>query len=185
MPARIVKKYPNRRLYDAETSRYITQSELKDLLIAGAVIKVVDARTGEDRTREVLLQIVAEQEQLGMPLLSETMLVALIRFYGHPMQQLASRYLEASLGRFAAQSRQFTDGMQRAALTPAEFMNRVAQGGLGWLQQMQDAMSAGPDGEEDTGATARGGERTRKKTPKKGQKKTRKKTQKKTRTGKE
>lgn len=177
MPARIVKKYPNRRLYDVETSRYITQSELKDLLVAGAVIKVVDAKTGDDRTREVLLQIVAEQEQLGMPILSEAMLVALIRFYGHPMQQLASRYLEASLGRFAAQSRELTDGMQRASLTPAEFMNRLAQGGLGWLQQMQDAMRAGPDGEEESRGTERDGERSRTKA--------RKNPQKKTRTGKE
>lgn len=140
MPRRTIKKYANRRLYDAETSRYITQAELRELISGGADVQVTDARTGEDRTREVLLQIVAEQEQLGVPLLSDTMLLALIRFYGHPLQQMAAHYLEASLGSLAAQSRDVAERLQRATLTPAEFMNRWAEGGLDWMEQWQQAL---------------------------------------------
>jgi len=145
MSRRVIKKYANRRLYDVQTSRYITQAQLKDLIVTGAAIQVVDARSGDDLTREVLLQIVAEQEQLGIPILSETVLLALIRFYGHPMQLLASRYLEASLGRLVAQSQEATDRMQRATLSPVEFMNRMAQGGLDWLQQLQGIAGATPE----------------------------------------
>lgn len=143
MQPRNIKKYANRRLYDVETSRYITQSELKDLIVRGAAVQVVDARSGQDRTREVLLQIVAEQEQLGMPILTESMLLALIRFYGHPLQQLASRYLEVALGQLIAQSRELTERMQLVTLSPAEFMNRLAHGGLDWLQQIQNSLGDG------------------------------------------
>ena len=78
MSRRVVKKYANRRLYDVASSRYITQAELKELVIAGERIQVLDARSGADRTREVLLLIVAEQEQLGRPILSEALLLSLI-----------------------------------------------------------------------------------------------------------
>jgi polyhydroxyalkanoate synthesis repressor PhaR len=142
MARRSIKKYANRRLYDVESSRYITQAELKELVAGGADVQVTDARTGEDRTREVLLQIVAEQEQLGLPLLSDTMLLALIRFYGHPLQQLASRYLEASLGSLVVQSRDVAERLQRATLSPAEFMNRWAEGGLDWMAQWQQSLES-------------------------------------------
>lgn len=144
MAHRTIKKYANRRLYDVETSRYITQAELKDLIVSGVVVRVVDAKTGRDRTREVLLQIVSEQEQMGVPILSESLLLALIRFYGHPLQQMAARYLEASFGGWVAQSRDLADRMQRATLSPAEFMNRLASGGLDWLQQVQATMREAP-----------------------------------------
>jgi polyhydroxyalkanoate synthesis repressor PhaR len=140
MPRRTIKKYANRRLYDVETSRYITQAELRELIADGADVQVVDARSGQDRTREVLLQIVAEQEQLGVPILSDTMLLALIRFYGNPLQQMASRYLEASMGNLVAQSSDVAERLRRATLSPAEFMNRLAQGGLDWLEQLQGSL---------------------------------------------
>jgi polyhydroxyalkanoate synthesis repressor PhaR len=149
MPRRTIKKYANRRLYDVETSRYITQAELRELIADGADVQVVDARTGQDRTREVLLQIVAEQEQLGVPILSDTMLLALIRFYGNPLQQMASRYLEASLGNLVAQSGDVAERLRRATLSPAEFMNRMAQGGLDWLEQWQESLRETHPGREE------------------------------------
>ena len=97
MASRLIRKYANRRLYDTETSRYITLEDLKELIISGEDIQVREAKSDADLTREVLLQLVAEQEHLGVPILNETILTALIRFYGNPMQGMASRYLELAL----------------------------------------------------------------------------------------
>jgi len=141
MKTRRVKKYANRRLYDEETSRYITQEELKDFILKGESVEVFDARSGKSRTREVLLQIVAEQETIGRPILSENLLLLLIRFYEHPLQQMASRYLEISLQQLQSQSSAIARQLQRSALSPAEFMTRFTQSGIDWFQQMQRAMS--------------------------------------------
>lgn len=154
MSRRTIKKYANRRLYDVATSRYITQLELKDLIVGGADVQVLDARTGADRTREVLLQIVAEQEQLGVPILSDTMLLALIRFYGHPLQQMASGYLEASLGNLITQSRDVAERLRRATLSPAEFMNQWAKGGLDWFERWQESLHETHPG-KDAGSPGR------------------------------
>jgi polyhydroxyalkanoate synthesis repressor PhaR len=94
---RIIKKYANRRLYDTNISQYITLDDLKQLIVAGIAVQVIDAKSKQDISREVLLQLVSEQESLGQPILNETILTALIRFYGHPMQKLVSRYLEMAL----------------------------------------------------------------------------------------
>jgi polyhydroxyalkanoate synthesis repressor PhaR len=91
---RTIKKYPNRRLYDTETSSYVTLAELKKLVMASAPLVVVDAKTGEDLTRSILLQIILEEESAGVPMFSEAVLSNIIRFYGHAMQMHMGSYLE-------------------------------------------------------------------------------------------
>ncbi len=91
---RIIKKYANRRLYDTESSQSITLQDVRDLIGAGHPIKVVEAKTEKDVTRSVLLQIVADQELLGRPVLSNDFLEAMIRVNSNPMRDLARGYLE-------------------------------------------------------------------------------------------
>lgn len=93
---RLIKKYPNRRLYDTQTSAYITLPDVKKLVMDNAAFSVLDARTGEDLTRSVLLQIVMEEEEAGKPLLSSAMLSLMIRYYGHAMQDMLASCLETS-----------------------------------------------------------------------------------------
>ena len=95
MPSpRIIKKYPNRRLYDTETSTYITLAEVKDLVLQYKEFQVQDAKSGEDLTRSILLQIILEEESGGVPMFSQDMLANIIRYYGHSMQGLMGSYLE-------------------------------------------------------------------------------------------
>ena len=82
---RVIKKYPNRRLYDTNTSSYITLTEVKQLVMGNEPVVVKDAKTGEDLTRSILLQIILEEEAGGAPMFSETVLANIIRFYGHAM----------------------------------------------------------------------------------------------------
>lgn len=94
---RIIKKYPNRRLYDSQRSCYVTLAEIKSLVLASEAFAVRDARTGEDLTRSILLQIILEEEAAGMPLFTEAALAHLIRFYGHAMQPFLGQTLEQQL----------------------------------------------------------------------------------------
>ena len=91
---RTIKKYPNRRLYDTETSAYVTLAEIKKLVMAASPLVVLDAKTGEDLTRSILLQIILEEESAGVPMFSEAVLSNIIRFYGHAMQGHMGSYLE-------------------------------------------------------------------------------------------
>ena len=100
---RIIKKYPNRRLYDTEQSRYITLSDIRDLVMKGLEFKVIDTNSGDDLTRSILLQIMLEDESGGQPLFSTNMLSQIIRFYGGTVQGMFARYLEESLSLFARQ----------------------------------------------------------------------------------
>jgi polyhydroxyalkanoate synthesis repressor PhaR len=97
---RILKKYPNRRLYDTATSSYITLADVKRMVLEGEDFVVRDARSNEDLTRSILLQIILEEETGGMPMFSTTMLAQIIRFYGHTMQGLMGTYLEKSIQAF-------------------------------------------------------------------------------------
>ena len=97
---RIIKKYPNRRLYDTETSTYITLAEVKDLVLQYREFQVQDAKSGEDLTRAILLQIILEEESGGVPMFSTAMLAQLIRFYGHAMQGVMGSFLEQNLRAF-------------------------------------------------------------------------------------
>lgn len=97
---RLIKKYPNRRLYDTQTSTYVTLSDIKNLVMGNEVFKVVDAKTEEDLTRNILLQIILEEEAGGAPVLSSQMLSQIIRFYGNSMQGLMGNYLEKTMQSF-------------------------------------------------------------------------------------
>ncbi|TRZ67635.1 MAG: polyhydroxyalkanoate synthesis repressor PhaR [Comamonadaceae bacterium] len=94
---RVIKKYPNRRLYDTRTSNYITLSEIKQLVMDTELFSVVDAKTSEDLTRSILLQIILEEESNGSPMFTIPVLSNIIRFYGHAMQGLMGGYLEKNM----------------------------------------------------------------------------------------
>ena len=91
---RVIKKYPNRRLYDTDASSYITLAQVRTLVMERERFAVLDARTGEDLTRSILLQIILEEEAAGAPLFTEAVLADIIRFYGHAMQGFMGSYLE-------------------------------------------------------------------------------------------
>jgi polyhydroxyalkanoate synthesis repressor PhaR len=94
---RVIKKYPNRRLYDTDTSSYITLAEIKRLVMDSEVFAVVDAKSGEDITRSILLQIILEEEANGSPMFTAPVLANIIRFYGHTMQGMMGGYLEKNM----------------------------------------------------------------------------------------
>src|SRR5213075_3275104 len=94
---RTIKKYPNRRLYDTANSGYITLVDVKQMVLDNIDFQVIDAKTGEDLTRAILLQIILEEEAGGMPMFSSEMLAQMIRFYGHAMQGVMGTYLERNL----------------------------------------------------------------------------------------
>jgi len=115
--SRLIKKYPNRRLYDTQTSAYITLADVKQLVLDNEVFRVLDAKTEEDLTRSILLQIILEEEASGAPLFSSEMLSQIIRFYGHAMQGMMGAYLEKTMqafieiqNKFQEQSKAFYDG---------------------------------------------------------------------------
>ena len=119
--SRIIKKYPNRRLYDTQTSTYITVVDVKQLVLDREVFKVVDAKTNDDLTRAILLQIILEEESGGKPIFSEMVLSNIIRFYGHAMQGMMGMYLEKNVqafldiqARVAEQSKTFMPGTGKA-----------------------------------------------------------------------
>jgi len=97
---RTIKKYPNRRLYDTQTSTYVTLAEIKKLVMLASPVVVLDAKTGEDLTRAILLQIILEEESAGVPMFSEAVLSNIIRFYGHSMQGHMGSYLESHVQSF-------------------------------------------------------------------------------------
>ena len=107
--ARTIKKYPNRRLYDTETSAYITLADVKQFVLDIQEFKVLDARSGEDLTRSILLQIILEEESGGLPMFSADMLSNIIRYYGHSMQGLMGNYLERSIGAFHEAQKKFQE----------------------------------------------------------------------------
>jgi len=98
--ARTIKKYPNRRLYDTETSSYITLADVKKLVLENVEFKVEDAKTKEDLTRSILLQIILEEESAGTPMFTSDSLSQIIRFYGNAMQGMMGGYLEKNIETF-------------------------------------------------------------------------------------
>src|ERR1051325_10942769 len=97
---RLIKKYPNRRLYDTKTSSYITLADVKQMVLKQEEFQVVDAKSGDDLTRQILLQIILEEESGGMPLFSSDLLSQLIRSYGNAMQGMMGSYLERNIRAF-------------------------------------------------------------------------------------
>ena len=99
-PIRLIKKYPNRRLYDTQTSSYITLADVKELVLEHGIFQVVDAKSGEDLTRNILLQIILEEEAGGAPMFTSDLLSQMIRFYGNAMQGMMGKYLESNIKSF-------------------------------------------------------------------------------------
>ena len=132
---RVIKKYPNRRLYDTDTSSYITLVEVKQLVLASQAFVVRDAKTGEDLTRSILLQIILEEEAGGAPMFTEAALANMIRFYGNAMQGFMGNYLENNVQAFTDMQAKLT--AQSQTLTPemwAQFtsaQNPMMQGLMG------------------------------------------------------
>ena len=121
---RVIKKYPNRRLYDTDTSTYITLADVKQLVMDAESFVVRDAKTNEDLTRSILLQIILEEEAGGAPMFSEAALANLIRFYGHAMQGFMGSYLEKNVQAFTDMQAKMAE--QSKSVTPemwAQFMN--------------------------------------------------------------
>jgi polyhydroxyalkanoate synthesis repressor PhaR len=135
---RTIKKYANRRLYDTEASRHVTLDGIRQLIVEGADIVVVDDTTGQDITRNILLQVIAEQEQGGRPILSSGMLKHIIRFYGNPLQEFMAQYLEQSVEAFLNQQKSMQDQFRDVlARTPMATMQSMAARNLGMWADMQ------------------------------------------------
>ena len=98
--SRLIKKYPNRRLYDTRTSSYITLADVKELVLKNEDFQVVDAKSSEDLTRPILLQIILEEKSGGMPMFTSDLLSQMIRFYGNAMQGMMGKYLEGNIKAF-------------------------------------------------------------------------------------
>ena len=139
MPStRVIKKYPNRRLYDTEISSYITIEDVRQLIVDGETLEVRDAKTGEDLTRQVLLQIITEHEQEGQPMLSTQLLSQLIRFYGDSLQGFMGNYLERSMQIFLDQQQQFRQQMGgMIGQTPWTMMNQLTERNLEMWREFQ------------------------------------------------
>ena len=141
---RIIKKYPNRRLYDTETSAYITLAEVQRLVMSSTQFVVRDAKTNEDLTRSILLQIILEEETGGVPLFTEAVLSNIIRFYGDAMQEFMGAYLEKNIQSFMDLQLKMTE--QSNGLSPemwAQFMNEkspLMQGMMGAYVEQSKTM---------------------------------------------
>ena len=116
--SRVIKKYPNRRLYDTTESKYVTLNDLKELVVEEISFTVVDKKTGDDITRNVLLQIIIEQEEdNGEPLFSAEVLQKLIGIYGNPNQSTAGDFLSKSVQLFCEQQKLFENQVEEALST--------------------------------------------------------------------
>jgi len=144
MAARVIKKYPNRRLYDTEISSYITIEDVRQLIVEGESFEVRDAKSGEDLTRQVLLQIIAEHEQDGEPMLSTQLLSQIIRFYGDSLQGFMGNYLERSMQVFLEQQQQFRQQVgSLLGQTPWAMMNQLTERNLEVWKDFQQTLAGG------------------------------------------
>lgn len=149
---RIIKKYPNRRLYDTEISSYITIEDVRQLILDNEEFEVRDAKSGDDLTRAVLLQIISEQEQDGEPILSTQVLSQIIRFYGDSLQGFMGNYLERSMQIFMEQQQQFRNQMGGLlGQTPWTMMNQLTERNMDLWQEFQRNLSGGGLGQSPLG----------------------------------
>jgi polyhydroxyalkanoate synthesis repressor PhaR len=125
---RTIKKYPNRRLYDTEESRYITLADIRRLVLEKVDFVVIDKKSGEDITRTILLQVISEQEQSGEPIMSREFLSHVIRSYGGAMQGFVGSYLDQSIKLFMNQQQQVRDRVKSVVgVDPVGMVTDVAQ----------------------------------------------------------
>ena len=138
---RIVKKYPNRRLYDTVISSYVTVEDIRQLVTDGEDFEVQDAKTGADLTRQVLLQIISEREEQGQPMLSTRLLSQLIRFYGDQLQGFMGSYLERSMQTFLDQQQQFRSQLNSMlGQSPLGVFQSLSERNLELFKQFQSTM---------------------------------------------
>ncbi len=136
---RIIKKYPNRRLYDTEESKYITLEDIKKLVLSNKEFIVKDVKSEDDLTRTILLQIITEQEDDGEPLFTTQALSHIIRFYGDSVQSVAGDYLQKSIDLFVNQQKQIQDQLQSAVSTnPITAMSELTEKNLDMWKKMQE-----------------------------------------------
>lgn len=141
---RVIKKYPNRRLYDTEISSYITLEDVRQLIVNGENFEVRDAKTGDDLTRAVLLQIIAEHEQDGQPMLSTQLLSQIIRFYGDSLQGFMGSYLERSMQLFLEQQQQFRSQLNNLlGQTPWTMLNQLTERNMDLWKDFQQGLLGG------------------------------------------
>jgi len=130
----IIKKYPNRRLYDTEQSKYVTLSDVKDLIISGRNIQVLDSTNDEDLTRAILLQIIMDSESSGEPIFTSNLLQQMIRFYGSSFQHLFTQYMEQSMQLFINQQKEMKDNF---VSDPLSTMTKLTEKNIQSWQDMQ------------------------------------------------
>jgi polyhydroxyalkanoate synthesis repressor PhaR len=161
--SRVIKKYPNRRLYDTEISSYVTLEDVRQLIVDGEGFEVRDARTGADLTRSVLLQILAEHEDIGQPIFSTQLLTTVIRFYGDSLQGIIGSYLERSIQVFSDQQQQLRGTLGNLVVqTPWSLLNQLADRNMeiwkGVQQGIKSGLSAAAEKAERDKAEAAGAE---------------------------
>jgi polyhydroxyalkanoate synthesis repressor PhaR len=141
-PVRLIKKYPNRRLYDTKTSSYITLADVKQMVLKNEEFQVLDAKTNEDLSRQILLQIILDEESGGMPMFSSDLLSQMIRSYGSAMQGFMGSYLEKNLEGFQQMQKAlqeqsqklYGDGSRSSNEIWAQFMNMQGPAMQGLMQ---------------------------------------------------
>lgn len=138
---RLIKKYPNRRLYDTAISSYITLEDVRQLVMERVSFRVIDARSGDEITRGILLQIISEQEEQGTPIFTTEVLAHIIRFYGDTLQSMIGSYLEKSMQAFVDQQHLFREQMRDfIGKTPLSMISEMTEQNLAIWRAMSDQM---------------------------------------------
>jgi polyhydroxyalkanoate synthesis repressor PhaR len=137
---RVIRKYANRRLYDTTASRHVTLDDIRKMVGSGERVKVIDDKSGADVTRSMLLQIISAQEQFGTPVLSTELLEAIIRFYGNPVQEMLTTYLEQSIGSLLRQQQVMRAEMAKAMESPMAPLADMARQNMELWAKMQASM---------------------------------------------
>ena len=158
---RVIKKYPNRRLYDTVESRYITLADIRRLVTDKIDFLVIDKKSQEDITRSILLQVIAEQEHQGEPLMSQDFLSQIIRSYGGAMQGVVGSYLEQSLKLLSTQQQQMRESMRGVLGADAfESIASLSQNNLArWRAVQEDIFRAMCGNNAGAGSSSRSQER--------------------------
>ena len=156
---RIIKKYPNRRLYDTQESRYITLNDVRKLVLDDTEFEVIDKKTGDNITRSILLQVISEQEQQGDSVMSEDFLAQVIRAYSGNMPSMVRGFLESSLGMFVEQQQRMADTFRDSVgMDPVSAMTELAQRNMNqWLDWQQQLLkSVTPSNSRDQSGSSKG-----------------------------
>jgi polyhydroxyalkanoate synthesis repressor PhaR len=147
---RTIRKYANRRLYDTESSKHINHEDVRQLIADGIDVQIIDDTSGDDITRSILLQLVADQERGGRPVLSDQMLTQIIRFYEHPMQGMFGVWLQQSFEAFLHQQQNLQDQVTNVfASGPFAALQEMADKNMEAWKSMQDAFKQPEPGKED------------------------------------